>query len=190
MTTQLRKVTDYSDESVPNADVFRFGIVVSEWHSEITKKLYEGAFFTLQKYGANEENIITKYVPGSFELPFAAKLLSDFGNVDAVICIGCIIKGKTPHFEYIARAVSQGIMKVGLDSEIPVIFCVLTTNTIEQAKERSGGKYGNKGVEAAISAIKMAYLHDEMLADEDNYFSDDFTDDLDDDLDDDDHFKY
>ena len=139
-----------------NASYFKnvkIGIVISEWNSEITKKLYDGAKKTLIDFGYND--IITEYVPGSFELPIASQIILEKNSLDAVICLGCVIKGETKHFDFICNTTANGIKDVSLKYNIPVIFGVLTDNNIQQSIERSGGKYGNKGVEAAISAIKM-----------------------------------
>ena len=137
---------------------FRIGIVVSEWNEEITNMLYKGAFETLIESGFKKENIVTKYVPGSFELPLGAQIIIENCDVDSVICLGCVIQGETRHFEFICNAVAQGITQVGLDFSKPIIFGVLTTDTVKQAMERAGGKHGNKGVEAAVTALKMMSL--------------------------------
>ena len=139
-----------------NASYFKnvkIGIIISEWNSEITKKLYDGAKKTLIDFGYND--IITEYVPGSFELPIASQIILEKNSLDAVICLGCVIKGETKHFDFICNTTANGIKDVSLKYNIPVIFGVLTDNNIQQSLDRSGGKYGNKGVEAAISAIKM-----------------------------------
>ena len=139
-----------------NASYFKnvkIGIIISEWNSEITKKLYNGAKKTLIDFGYND--IITEYVPGSFELPIASQIILEKNSLDAVICLGCVIKGETKHFDFICNTTANGIKDVSLKYNIPVIFGVLTDNNIQQSIDRSGGKYGNKGVEAAISAIKM-----------------------------------
>ena len=139
-----------------NASYFKnvkIGIIISEWNSEITKKLYDGAKKTLIDFGYND--IITEYVPGSFELPIASQIILEKNSLDAVICLGCVIKGETKHFDFICNTTANGIKDVSLKYNIPVIFGVLTDNNIQQSIDRSGGKYGNKGVEAAISAIKM-----------------------------------
>ncbi|NTW33989.1 MAG: 6,7-dimethyl-8-ribityllumazine synthase [Bacteroidetes bacterium] len=158
MASNLKNLSDHNTQSIPSAVDMRFGIVVSEWNSEITNSLLRGATNTILASGAKESNILISYVPGSFELPHGAQLLIESDEVDAVICLGCIIQGETRHFEFICKAVAEGIMNLGLDYNIPVIFGVLTTNTLEQAIDRSGGKHGNKGVEAAVSAIKMIDL--------------------------------
>lgn len=151
---------------IPWAEDMSFGILVAEWHHEITFPMRDAAISALLKYGANKNDILVKYVPGSFELILGSQLLAENSPVDAIIAIGCLIKGETPHFHYICQSVSQGIAQVNLDYSVPVIFGVLTTDTIEQAKDRAGGKYGNKGEEAAIAAIKMVALHDSLCDDE------------------------
>jgi 6,7-dimethyl-8-ribityllumazine synthase len=133
----------------------KFGIVVAKWNDEITEALYEGAVKTLLSAGAKKPNIIRKEVPGSFELSLGAMWLADRKDISAVICIGCVIQGETPHFDYICQAVAYGITEVGLKTKKPVIFGVLTTLNKKQALDRAGGKYGNKGEEAAVTAIEM-----------------------------------
>lgn len=144
--------------NLPDGSSFKIGIVVSEWNAVITNALLEGARETLLKSGVLEDHIEVLYVPGSFELPWGARQIMKPGKKDAVICLGCIIQGETKHDEYIASAVASGIMQLGLMSGIPVIFGVLTTNTEEQAKDRAGGKHGNKGAEAAFAALQMAIV--------------------------------
>ena len=142
-----------------NASYFKnvkIGIIISEWNSEITKKLYDGAKKTLIDFGYND--IITEYVPGSFELPIASQIILEKNSLDAVICLGCVIKGETKHFDFICNATSNGIKDLNVSGNCPIIFCVLTDDTMQQAIDRSGGKYGNKGTEAAIAAIKMALI--------------------------------
>jgi 6,7-dimethyl-8-ribityllumazine synthase len=134
------------------------GIVIAQWHNDITDALLKGALDTLKKSGIPASSVIVKHVPGSFELPLGAQLLREQDKADAVLCLGCIIQGETPHFEYISQAVAQGIMDLNLKYNIPVIFGVLTTNTVKQAKQRSGGKHGNKGADAAIAALQMLEL--------------------------------
>lgn len=141
---------------MPNASNMCFGIVVSEWNTEITKALLDGAVGTLEKHGALPENIHIKMVPGSFELVYGAHQMCLNGAYDAVIILGCVIQGETPHFNYICQAVSYGIARLNAVSEIPVIFGLLTTNDQQQAMDRSGGRLGNKGDECAVAAIKMA----------------------------------
>lgn len=158
MATELKNLSTYDPEDVPSAEDMRFGVVVSEWNSEITGALFEGVNETLALHKAKEENIKVIYVPGSYELTYGAQLLAQKKEYDAVIALGCVIQGETRHFDFICDAVSNGLTRVGLDHDVPVIFGVLTPNTQEQAKDRAGGKHGNKGVEAALTAIKMAAL--------------------------------
>ncbi len=155
-------LSDYNPASVPDAGKMRFGIVVSDWNREITQALLEGAAKTLKKHGATDNNIVIKHVPGSFELTLGAQFLAEYDDLDAIICLGCIIQGETPHFSYICQSVTYGITKLNLEYNIPFIFGVLTTLNHEQALDRAGGKYGNKGDEAAVTAIKMAALQFEM----------------------------
>ena len=158
-TTNLSK---YDPESIPDASEMRFGIVVSDWNRDITWSLLDGATKTLTKHGVAEDNIVIKHVPGSFELTIGAQFLAEYDDVDGIICLGCVIQGETPHFNYICQGVTQGITQLNLEYNIPFIFGVLTTNDMQQAKDRSGGKHGNKGDEAAITAIRMAALQREM----------------------------
>ncbi len=140
---------------VPDASEMRFGIIVTEWNNHITDKLLDGAASELQKRGVAEGNITVKRVPGSFELIYAAQQLAKFGHVNGIIIIGCVIRGDTPHFDYICQGVTQGIAELNAKGDIPVVFGLLTVNTPEQAEERAGGKLGNKGEEFALTAIKM-----------------------------------
>jgi 6,7-dimethyl-8-ribityllumazine synthase len=158
MATKQKNLSAVASKKYDFASKCRLDLVVSEWNHEITAALAEGALSTLQKLGVQKNNIRIHKVPGSFELPLAAKLVLKYSGSDAVICLGCVIKGETKHFEYISSCVAHGIMNVGLESGIPVVFGVLTTNNILQAKERSGGKHGNKGVEAAFTAMEMIAL--------------------------------
>jgi 6,7-dimethyl-8-ribityllumazine synthase len=151
-------LSGYDLAAVPDASEMRFGIVVSDWNSDITFSLLEGTVSTLKQHGANTGNILVKHVPGSFELTLGAQLIAENEDVDAVICLGCVIQGETPHFTYICQGVAMGITQLNIDYNIPFIFGVLTTNNLQQAKDRSGGKHGNKGDEAAVTAIKMAAL--------------------------------
>jgi len=151
-------LSEYNKTTIPNAKHLRFGIVVSEWNTSITENLFKGAKETLLENGAIENNITRLDVPGSFELIYGCKYLVQKQKFDAVIAIGCVIQGETKHFDFVCEAVSQGIKDLNLQFNIPTIFCVLTDNTIQQSQERSGGKLGNKGVECAIAAIKMATL--------------------------------
>lgn len=148
----------YDSDSIPDASDFRFGLVVSEWNPEITQKLHEGAFQTLVEHGAQPENITSVQVPGSFELIWGCKQLLDKNNLDAVIAIGNVIRGETEHFTFVCEGVTQGIKDLNISYSTPTIFCVLTDNDKQQSIDRSGGKHGNKGVECAVAAIKMAEL--------------------------------
>jgi 6,7-dimethyl-8-ribityllumazine synthase len=148
-------LSKYEAKKVPSAKKMRFGIVVSEWNAEITEALFEGTFNTLVKHGTRVENIVKEYVPGTFELTFGAASMSCCCKADAVIVLGCVVRGETPHFDYICQGVTQGITGLNEKGEIPVIFGVLTTENMQQAKDRAGGKLGNKGDEAAVTAIKM-----------------------------------
>jgi len=159
MATQLKNLSDFSHTTVPDGSPYHFAIAVAEWNAEVTGALYNGALATLQQHGVKEENIISVAVPGSFELTAAAEiLLNKHPQLDGVICLGCVIQGDTKHFDFICDAVAQGITQVGIKHSKPVIFGVLTTNDQQQAIDRAGGKHGNKGDEAAITAIKMAEL--------------------------------
>ena len=155
MPTAYHNLSDHDFSSVPDASEMKFGIVVSEWNSQITGALLNGAVSTLKKHGVKEDNILVKTVPGSFELTFGANQMIESTEVDAVIAIGCVIKGDTPHFDYVCMGVTQGITHLNVTGDIPVIYGLITTNTLEQAEDRSGGKLGNKGDECAITAIKM-----------------------------------
>ncbi|WP_321518757.1 6,7-dimethyl-8-ribityllumazine synthase [uncultured Bacteroides sp.] len=155
MATAYHNLSEYDFNSVPNAESMRFGIVVSEWNSKITGALLDGAVNTLMKHGAKKEQIIVRCVPGSFELTFGANQMIENCDVDAVIILGCVIKGETPHFDYVCMGVTQGATQLNVTGDIPVIYGLITTNTMEQAEDRSGGKLGNKGDECAITAIKM-----------------------------------
>ena len=158
MATQLKNLSDFSSIEIPSAVNYRFGIVVAEWNMEITNALYEGAYQSLIKNGALPDNIFSYSVPGSFELTSGADILLKNKHVDAVICLGCVIQGETRHFDFICDAVANGISNVAIKYSKPVIFGVLTLNNQQQAIDRAGGKHGNKGDEAAITAIKMANL--------------------------------
>ncbi|MFC4817327.1 MULTISPECIES: 6,7-dimethyl-8-ribityllumazine synthase [unclassified Flavobacterium] len=158
MATENKNLSNYDKNTIPNAKDFRFGIVVSEWNETITEGLYKGAEAALLDCGTLPENIIRWNVPGSFELIYGAKKMIETQNVDCVITIGCVIKGETMHFEFVCEGVTQGIKDLNIQTDVPVIFCLLTDNTMQQSIDRSGGKHGNKGTEAAIAAIKMADL--------------------------------
>ncbi|MBO7201507.1 MAG: 6,7-dimethyl-8-ribityllumazine synthase [Bacteroidales bacterium] len=156
MTTKKTNLSVYNPDMIPSGKDLRIGIVVSEWNTTITNSLLEGAYSTLVKHGVADENITVEHVPGSFELPTGAKFMFKYGKYDAVICLGCVIQGETRHFDFICDAVANAIAQLAMDENRPVIFGVLTTNDMQQAIDRSGGKHGNKGVEAAITALKMA----------------------------------
>lgn len=158
MSTQLKNLSSYDPSEVPSAEGFTFAIVTAEWNPEITGRLLEGALSTLKKHGAKDSNITSVFVPGSYELTSGAHILAEKMQPAAIICLGCVIQGETPHFDFICQAVSQGLTNLSLKYKIPVIFGVLTTLNQEQALDRAGGKHGNKGDEAAITAIKMACL--------------------------------
>ena len=158
MATSLKNLSDYNIQSVGNAEHMKFGIVVAEWNTEITEALYKGAYTTLVKHGAKEENILKKYVPGTFELTLGAQLIAKNTDIDAVIVLGCVIQGETRHFDFICQGVAYGITELNIACNLPVIFGVLTTDNQQQALDRAGGKHGNKGDEAAYTAIKMVAL--------------------------------
>ena len=159
MATTGNNLSAYDKTTIPNAKDFRFGIVVSEWNPEITQGMFQGAFDALIDCGAIKENIVRWNVPGSFELVYGCKKMGEsFEMLDAIIAIGSVIQGETKHFDYVCEAVSQGIKDLNVQGDIPVLFCVLTDNNRQQALDRSGGKHGNKGTEAAIAAIKLAQL--------------------------------
>ena len=158
MATVNKNLSHYDKNTIPNAKDFRFGIVVSEWNENITGGLYKGAVEALAENGVPTENIITWSVPGSFELIYGSKRMIQTQTVDAVIAIGSVIQGETKHFDFVCEAVSQGIKDLNVQTDVPVVFCVLTDNTLQQAIDRSGGIHGNKGTEAAVVAMRMADL--------------------------------
>ena len=158
MATINKNLSVYDKTTIPNANGLRFGIVVSEWNSEITEGLFSGALETLIDCGAEKTDILRWNVPGSFELTYGSKKMIETQKVDAVIAIGSVIQGETKHFDFVCEATAQGIKDLNVTMNVPVIFCVLTDNNIQQSIDRSGGKHGNKGTEAAIAAIKMAVL--------------------------------
>ncbi len=151
-------LSQYDIHTVPSAKNMRFGIVVAEWNLQITSALAEGAVETLKKHGASEENILVKFVPGSFELPLGAQYFAEMTDVDAVLLLGCVIQGETRHFDYICDGVTQGTVELNIKYTKPFVFGVLTTENEQQAWDRAGGKLGNKGDEAAVTAIKMVHL--------------------------------
>ena len=154
-TTNL---SHYDKTTIPNAKDFRFGIVVSEWNPDITENLQKGAIETLLECGASQENIISWVVPGSFELVYGCKKMLETLQLDAIIAIGNVIQGETKHFDFVCNGVTQGIVDLNVKYSTPIIFCVLTDNSKQQSIDRSGGKFGNKGIESAVAAIKMASL--------------------------------
>ena len=159
MATENKNLSHYDKATIPNAKNFRFGIVVSEWNDNITEGLFQGAFDAILNCGGVKENIVRWNVPGSFELIYGCKKMQQsYDMLDAVIAIGSVIQGETKHFDFVCDGVTQGIKDLNVQSDIPVIFCVLTDNNMQQSIDRSGGKHGNKGSEAAIAAIKMAQL--------------------------------
>ncbi len=155
MATAYHNLSEYDFDSVPSAENMKFGIVVSEWNYNITGALLKGAVETLKKHGAKDENILVKTVPGSFELTFGASQLIKYAGVDAVIALGCVVKGDTPHFDYVCMGATEGITRLNATTDTPVIYGLITTNNMAQAEDRSGGKLGNKGDECAVAAIKM-----------------------------------
>lgn len=155
MSSSTYNLQNMISKPMPDASDMRIGIVVSEWNDNITEELLKGAAETLQKYGVKEDNIIVKSVPGSFELVFGCAQFCKSGLVDGVIAIGCVIRGDTPHFDYICSGATQGIADLNSKYDVPVVFGLLTTNNLQQAEERSGGLLGNKGNEYAITVIKM-----------------------------------
>ena len=151
-------LSEYDSTAVPDGNGYRIGVIAAEWNPEVTGALLKGAVDTLREHGVKEENILVRHVPGTFELSSAADMMLRHQNPDAVICIGCVIQGETRHFDFICEAVSQGLTNVALKHEKPVIFSLLTTNDMQQALDRAGGKNGNKGVEGAVPALKMVAM--------------------------------
>jgi 6,7-dimethyl-8-ribityllumazine synthase len=158
MSTENSNLSNFDSSTVPSGDSLTIGLVVSKWNEKITESLFNGAYTTLTEFGVKANNIKRIDVPGSFELVFGSKKMIQ-SNVDVVIAIGCVIKGETEHFDYICQSVSKGIVDLNINFDTPVVFCVLTDNNIQQSVDRSGGKHGNKGVEAAITALKLANLN-------------------------------
>ena len=158
MSFTKKNLSDYKPEDLPSAEGLSFGIVVSEWNEEVTFALLRGCIETLEAQGAKAEDIHTVQVPGAYELPMGARLIMGAHKLDAVICLGCVIKGETSHNEYINQSVAMALQQLGLSTGRPCIFGLLTPNSPEQALDRAGGKHGNKGVEAATTAIRMAAL--------------------------------
>ena len=155
MATAYHNLSSYNPETVPNGEDMKIGIVVSEWNEAVTTPLLQGAYNTLIKHGVKEENILIDFVPGSFELIFGSKHMVENKEIDAVIALGCVVRGDTPHFDYVCSGVTQGIADMNIRYDIPFIFGLLTTDNMQQAEERAGGRHGNKGDECAITALKM-----------------------------------
>jgi len=162
MATSLKNLSSYDPHFVPDGSGMKIGIVTAEWNPEITFTLRDGAHETLRKHGVKEENILHSLVPGTFELTSGAQMLLEYTDVDAVIVLGCVIQGETRHFDFICQAVTQGSIQLTTEYLTPVVFGVLTTDNLEQAKDRAGGKHGNKGIEAAVTALKMIDLHKQL----------------------------
>ena len=158
MASALKNLSTYNESTMPSASEMKFGIIVSDWNSHITHTLYEGAFDTLIKHGAVEKNIFTIQVPGAYELPIGARMLEGKEHPDALICLGCVIKGDTDHDKYINQSVASALQSMALMANKAVVFGLLTVNDEQQALDREGGKHGNKGVEAAQTAIRMVEL--------------------------------
>ncbi len=158
MASINKNLSDFSHIEVASATPYRFGIVVAQWNAQVTGSLLNGAYEALTKYGASAENIRIAYVPGSYELTSGADILLRDRSLDAVICLGCVIQGETKHFDFICSAVAHGITNAALKHNKPIIFGVLTTDNLQQALDRAGGKHGNKGTEAAVTAIQMAAM--------------------------------
>jgi len=161
MASAQKNLSDFATNNLPDISQRRFAILVSEWNTDVTEALFSGAYQTLLQHGATAENIVRGNVPGSYELTLAAQWMAQRSDIDAVIAIGCVIQGETKHNDYINHAVAQGLTNVSLKTNKPVIFGVLTPNNQQQALDRAGGKHGNKGDEAAITAIKMLHLMSE-----------------------------
>lgn len=162
MASSLKNLSDFGNAEIPNGSDMKIGIAVAQWNKEITDALLEGAKSTLLKHNVKEDNIITVGVPGTFELTQGAQSLLEYTDVDAVIVLGCVIQGDTRHFDFICNGVTQGVTELNIKYNQPVIFGVLTTDNLEQAKDRCGGKLGNKGDEAAVTAIQMVALQNKL----------------------------
>ena len=162
MASALHNLSNYDTTTVPDGNGWKIGIVVSEWNEEVTGALLDGAFNTLLKHGVNKEDIIVRFVPGSFELVYGSAVMIEDTDVDAVIAIGCVIRGDTPHFDYICQGATQGLAELNRLAEVPVIYGLLTCNTMQQALDRCGGELGNKGDECAITALKMIIFREDL----------------------------
>lgn len=171
MATKNHNLSEYDTDSVPDASGMRFGIVVSQWNDNVTGPLLNGAVTTLMKNGAKKKNIDVKTVPGSFELTFGVARMMKTNFYDAIIAIGCVIRGDTPHFDYICSGVTQGLTKLNEEGSIPVIYGLITTNDMQQALDRAGGILGNKGDECAVTAIKMVDFSRTVAEEEDTYLN-------------------
>lgn len=158
MASALQNLSDYDTEKIPNGKGKSFGIAVAEWNKHITFELLKGCVETLEKHGVSSSDIYISYIPGTFELPYAAKKLAQNYHLSSVICLGCVIKGETDHDIYINTSVAQALQNLNFHFDIPFIFGVLTPNNEQQALDRAGGKHGNKGVEAATTALKMSAI--------------------------------
>jgi len=163
MATALRNLSEYNKDIVPNGADFKIGIVVSEWNDSITLNLLKGAKQAFLDSGVLEENIIVRFVPGAFELPLAAQYMCEYTAVDGIVAIGVVIQGETKHFDFVCEGTTQGIKDVNLKYNVPVAFCVLTDNNLQQSIDRSGGIHGNKGIECAIACLKMIELKKSFL---------------------------
>lgn len=162
MASALHNLSNYDTTTVPDGNGWKIGVVVSEWNEEVTGALLDGAFNTLLKHGVNKEDIIVRSVPGSFELIYGSAVMIEDTDVDAVIAIGCVIRGDTPHFDYICQGTTQGLAELNRLAEVPVIYGLLTCNTMQQALDRCGGALGNKGDECAITALKMIKFREDL----------------------------
>ena len=162
MATKNNNLSAFDSKKIPSGRGKKIGVIISEWNAEITEGLKEGAVEALLECGTYSKDILTEYVPGTFELPLGAQFLLESKEVDAVIAIGCVVRGESALFDYVCQGATQGIQEVSLQYNKPVMFCVLTDDTIEQSRARSGGKYGNKGTEAAVGALKMLGLRDKL----------------------------
>jgi 6,7-dimethyl-8-ribityllumazine synthase len=162
LSSTHKNLSSFSADNLAPTGDWVIGIVVSEWNAEITEALYDGAYKTLIEYGVNPSNILKHYVPGSFELTLGGQYIAEYTKADAIICLGCVIQGETKHFDFICNAVADGITNLNIKYNKPFIFGVLTPENQQQAIDRAGGKHGNKGDEAAITALKMLSLQKQL----------------------------
>ena len=172
MASSLKNLSEYKDSAL-NIKGAKIGILISEWNDQITDAMAQGAIDIMIEKGIKEDDLYVRYVPGTYELAYAAQQMSQYKPVNAVICVGCVIQGETRHFDFISQASANAIADVALNNDVPVIFSVLTTDTLEQAQDRSGGKHGNKGIEAGITALKMISLERDM---QDEFDDEDWSD--------------